>query len=75
MKYGHLTLNIEKLLAENNISKNKICKDLDIPRPNFNRYCQNRFQRMDANLICKLCFYLNCSIDELITYVPPKESK
>ena len=70
MKYRYLILNIEKLLAENNISKNKICKDLDIARPNFNRYCQNRFQRIDANLICKLCSYLNCTIDELITYVP-----
>ncbi len=73
MKYGHLILNIEQLLKEKEISKNKICKDLDIPRPNFNRYCQNRFQRIDANLICKLCYYLQCDIEDLITYVPPED--
>lgn len=73
MKYGHLILNIEQLLKEKEISKNKICKDLDIPRPNFNRYCQNRFQRIDANLICKLCHYLQCDIEDLITYVPPED--
>lgn len=66
--YGYLQLNIEELLEERGISKNKICKDLDIPRANFNRYCQNRFQRIDANLVCKLLSYLNCSIEELITY-------
>ena len=74
MEYGYLEFNIEKLLAENNISKNKICKDLDIPRHNFNRYCKNKFQRIDANLICKLCSYFDCDINEIITYVPAKNN-
>ncbi len=74
MEYGYLEFNIEKLLAENNISKNKICKDLDIPRPNFNRYCKNKFQRIDANLICKLCSYFDCDINEIITYVLAKNN-
>ena len=54
MKYGHLELHIEELLKEKGISKNTICKELDIPRSNFNRYCRNEFQRLDAQLICKL---------------------
>ena len=32
MEYGSLTLNIETILKEKGISKNQICKDLDIPR-------------------------------------------
>lgn len=54
MGYGHLELQIEELLKERGISKNTICKELDIPRSNFNRYCRNEFQRVDAQLICKL---------------------
>ena len=69
MKYGHLELHIEELLKEKGISKNTICKELDIPRSNFNRYCRNEFQRLDAQLICKLCSYLDCGIEELIEYV------
>ncbi|MBO5082264.1 MAG: helix-turn-helix transcriptional regulator [Lachnospiraceae bacterium] len=68
MDYGHLEMKIESILQEKNISKNKICKDLDIPRSNFNRYCRNDFQRLDANLICKLCWYLNVDLDELLIY-------
>ena len=64
MKYGHLELHIEELLKEKGISK-----ELDIPRSNFNRYCRNEFQRLDAQLICKLCSYLDCGIEELIEYV------
>lgn len=67
MKYLHL--NINELLSERRISKNKICKDLDIPRGNFNRYCRDEFQRIDANLLLKLCDYLNCEIGELIEII------
>ena len=35
---GHLHLRIEEILDERGISKNKLCKDMDIPRTNFNRY-------------------------------------
>ena len=74
MKYGHLELHIEELLKEKGISKNTICKELDIPRSNFNRYCRNEFQRLDAQLICKLCSYLDCGIEELISIVFPCSS-
>ena len=66
---GYLHLNIEKQLAEKDISKNALCSFLDIPRANFNRYCRDEFQRIDANLICKLCKYFCCNVGELIEYV------
>ena len=73
MDYGTLSLNIEKLLKDKGISKNKICKDLDIPRTNFNRYCRDDFQRLDVGLICKLCYYLDVSLTDLITYHKPND--
>ncbi len=64
MKYLHLR--IMELLEENKISKTKICKDLDLQRGNFNRYCRDDFQRIDANLILKLCDYFQCPIEGLL---------
>lgn len=64
MKYIHIRL--EELLKEKSISKTKICKDLDIQRGNFNKYHRDGFQRIDANLIIKLCDYLNCGIADLL---------
>ncbi|MDE7272622.1 MAG: helix-turn-helix transcriptional regulator [Lachnospiraceae bacterium] len=66
--YGNLYLRINDILKAKGISKNQICKDLDIPRSNFNRYCRDDFQRIDAVLICKLCWYLNVEAGELIKY-------
>ena len=69
--YGTLHLRINEILADKGISKNKICKDLDIPRSNFNRYWRDEVQRMDTNLICKLCNYLDVDISTLIEYNKP----
>ena len=67
MKHVHMRLN--ELLIENDISKNRICKDLDLARGNFNRYCSDDFQRIDANLIIKLCDYFDCTIEDLLVIV------
>ena len=70
--FGTVTMRIEEILKEKGISKNQICKDLDLPRGNFNRYCRNNFQRIDAALLCKLCWYLNVDLSELVVYHRPQ---
>ena len=62
----HVHLRIMEVLTENEISKNRICKDWDLPRANSNRYCRDEFQRIDANLVLKLCMYFNCDISKLL---------
>ena len=64
MKYLHIR--IVELLEEKGISKTRICKDLDLQRGNFNRYCRDDFLRVDANLVIKLCEYFDCSVGELL---------
>ena len=63
MKYLHIRL--EELLAERGLSKKKVCSALDIERTNFNRYYRDEFQRIDANLIIKLCEYFDCEVGGL----------
>lgn len=66
---GHLHMKINELIQEAGISKNRVCKDLDIPRANFNRYCRDEFQRIDAHLVCSLCEYFGCEIQDILEYV------
>lgn len=65
----HIHMRIDELLKEQGISKNKICKDLDLGRGNFNKYCRDEFQRIDAHLLLKLCEYLSCNLEELLVIV------
>ena len=63
-KYVHIR--IPELLQEKGISKNKLCKDLNLQHTNLNKYCNNKHQRIDAALIIKLCDYFNCEISDLL---------
>lgn len=65
---GYLHMRINEMLEAKGYSKNTICKELDIPRSNFNRYCRDEFQRIDAGLLCKLCEYFDCEVGELLEY-------
>ncbi len=71
MNYGSLHLCIDEILHQKGISKNQICKDLDIPRTNFNRYCRDAVTRLDTGMLCKLCFYLEIEPGDLIVYTRP----
>ena len=66
---GYLHMRINEMLEIQGKSKNTVCEELDIPRSNFNRYCRDEFQRIDANLVCKLCEYFNCGVGDLIEYM------
>lgn len=72
MDYGSIYFRIEELLEEKGISKNQICKDLDIKRSNFNRYCKDENSRYDPNFICKLCYYLGVELNEIMEYRRPE---
>lgn len=70
-KYGELHLRINEILKEKGISKTRICKDMDIPRSNFNRYCRDECSRLDVGFLCKLCYYLEVDMGELVEYRKP----
>lgn len=70
--FGMFHFKIEEILNKKKISKNKLCKDMNILRPNLNNYCKDKVQRFDSLFLRKLCYYLNCSLDDLIEYVPAK---
>lgn len=73
MKYLHLKL--PEILTEKGISRSKLCRDLNLQRTNVNRYYRDQFQRIDSDLIVRLCEYLDCDIGDLLELKELEESK
>ncbi len=73
MNFGEVVCHLPEILNERGISKNRLCKDLDIPRTNFNRYCRGEFQRIDVGFICKICWYLEIDLNQLFEYKRPDQ--
>ena len=64
MKYLHMRL--DELMQEKSLSRNRVCKDLDLQSTNQNSYYRNEIHRLYAELIVRLCEYLDCSISDLL---------
>lgn len=65
-KSYYLHIRLDELLEAKDISRAKLCKDLDLQRTNLNRYYRNQVQRLDVDLIVSLCKYLQCDISDLL---------
>ena len=43
-------------------------------RTQVNRFCNNEITRLDTAVLARLCTTLNCTISDLLEFVPAKES-
>ena len=70
--YGIIHCNLRKIMRKNNISIYRIMRLTGIKYDVIRRYYDDNITKYDANILAKLCYSLNCSINEIMEY---KKSK
>lgn len=70
--YGHVKIKLAELMAEQNISINKLAFRAEMQRTQLKAYMKEDIQRVDLAVISRLCYALECGLDDLIEYIPPK---
>ena len=63
---SRIYINLEKILKEKNISKNKLCAHCDLQRTQLNNYCKNKIVRVDLAIIARICDFLECEIGDIL---------
>ena len=71
-EFGRVYLNLEALISKKGISKTQLSYKAELSHTQINRFCKGEASRIDFATIARLCTVLDCSIDELIIYEPPK---
>ena len=66
--FGKIIFKIDQVLEEKNISKNKLEKEANLQRTQLNSYCNNKVKRIDLETIAKICYVLECDINEILEY-------
>lgn len=69
--YGTLYINLDMIIKERNISLNQLSFKSEIQRSQLRNYRDNKVQRIDIDLILRLCYVLDCRFNELVIYTPP----
>ncbi len=66
-----IKINLEQVLKERGISKNKICQNCQMERTQLNKYCANKISRVDLGVLSRLCHYLKCTPNDLLIFSEP----
>ncbi|MCD8346709.1 MAG: helix-turn-helix transcriptional regulator [Lachnospiraceae bacterium] len=69
-KYGTIKIHLNELIKERQISKSRLSHRAEMQRTQINHYCNNDIARMDIAVLARLCTALDCTIGELLEFVP-----
>lgn len=72
--YGYVRINLQQIMDEQNISINKLAFRAEMQRTQLKSYIKNDVQRLDISVLARLCYALECSLSDLIEYIPPDDS-
>lgn len=71
IEYGTVKIHLEELMKEQNLSLNKLSFRAEMQRTQLRKYCKNDIQRLDIAVLARLCYALDCDLNDLIEYIPP----
>ena len=74
IEYGKIILHLEEIMKEKNFSINKLSFRAEMERTQLKKYMKNEIQRIDIAVLCRICHALDCTLNELIEYIPPENS-
>lgn len=74
-EYGTIRIKLDELIEKAGISKNKLSYKAEMQRTQINAYCNNQITRLDIDVLSRICTVLECSIGDLLEFIPPKKAE
>ncbi len=68
-EYGKIRLRLNELLIEKGVNRNQLAQSIGIRHVVIAKWCNNEVERMDLDVLARICFALDCEISDLIEYV------
>ena len=72
--WGHVDLKLDEFMKKNNISRSSLSRNAQIHYNQLLKYCRNDMQKVDLNILARICKTINCEIGEIIEYTPPDDN-
>ena len=62
---------LSRLMGERKLKVSDLARDLAINRGTITRLYMETAERVDIEVIDKLCDYFNCQVEDIFEYIPP----
>lgn len=72
-EYGEIHIRLAEIMQAKNVSMNQLSFRTEMQRTQLRNYRDNKIQRLDMDILKRLCYVLECDLHDLIEYVPYSE--
>ena len=70
--FGTIRIKLEEVIQQSSLSKNKVAQLSQTQRGQLNHYCKGEIQRIDLAILSRLCYALDCRVEDVLEYIPPQ---
>ena len=67
---GEIRIRLAEIMLEKDISLNQLSFRTEMQRTQLRNYRDNKIQRLDIDILKRLCYVLECDLHDLIEYIP-----
>lgn len=72
--WGQVNLKLDEFLKSHHISRFSLSRNAQIHYGQLLKYCRNDMQKVDLNLLARICKTIDCEIGDIIEYTPPDDN-
>lgn len=70
--FGSIEIHLNELIAKQKLNRTLVSYRSEIAGAQLNRLCRGETAGINFHTLAKLCWVLDCSIGDLLEYIPPK---
>lgn len=67
--YGKIKIRLKEIMDRKQISRNQLAKTTNTRFEVINKWYNGSVERMDSDVLARLCYSLDCSVEDIIEYV------
>ena len=68
-QYGKISIHLAEIMDKRNINRYTMSKLTGIRYEVINKWYNNNVERVDLDVLAKLCYTLNCSVSDIMEYI------
>ena len=73
--YGHVELKLKEVMDARGITRNQLAKLIDARFEVVGKWYKGEVEKMDLDILARICYALDCTAEDIICYVPGNEEE
>lgn len=67
-QYGSIKINLKEIMDSKGISRNALARAINTRFEVIDKWYHGNIEKMDTDILARICYVLDCSPSEIITY-------